>query len=289
MGEILRPVFLADMLEHADGDDEIVWLGHVTVIDEADVGELVEPGAREPRLRVFRLRLGKRDAGDADAGSRRRLGEAAPAAADLEDALAGLHVKLAEDAAVFGLLRVFQAARCVAFEQGAGIGHAVVEPEPVEIVAEVVMGGDVALAGTARVAREGVAQLEPDHAQRLAEEEALDGVEVEQQEGEQRAQVLAVPQPFDIGLGEADLAAHHRFVERVPVVHAHLHGGAGLRAGENAVLALGRGEIQAADGNFLQRGHEDAVRAVAHRGEMLAGGRGHRHALVGSGRVIKNL
>jgi hypothetical protein len=75
---------------------------------------------------------------------------AAPAAADLEHALAGLEQELGRDVALLGGLRLLE--RLVAGgEVGAGILHVPVEPQAVEGVAEVVMVRDVLPRPAARV------------------------------------------------------------------------------------------------------------------------------------------
>ena len=73
---------------------------------------------------------------------RREFGEAAPAAADLENALARLHARAFGEEAIFACLgggKIIVSRR----EDSRGIGHRVVEPGLVESVAQIVMSADI--------------------------------------------------------------------------------------------------------------------------------------------------
>ena len=65
-----------------------------------------------------------------------------PAAADIEQRHAGLQAQLAQGEVDFGQLRFFQR-HVVALEIGAAVGLGGVQPEPEELVGQVVMGLDV--------------------------------------------------------------------------------------------------------------------------------------------------
>ena len=90
----------------------------------------------------------KRQPDDARPAPRRLDRQRAPAAADLEQAVAGLEVEPVEQRGDLALLRRLERARR-AREARRRIGHRLVEPGGVEVVAEVVMRGDV----VARLAR----------------------------------------------------------------------------------------------------------------------------------------
>src|SRR5271169_6733653 len=88
------------------------------------------------------------------------LGEAAPAAADLEN-VGFCFREMLENAAIFLLLRLLEIDFARAVERG-GIGHASIEPQFVEVVADIVVILDVTAASAQAVsANEFVVQNEP--------------------------------------------------------------------------------------------------------------------------------
>ena len=152
----------ADMLEHADRHDAVETLGNVAVVLDLEMHMVVEAlGLRalgRDRMLFGRERhaehLGLEGLGEVEP-------EPAPARADVEHALARLHLQLGGDMALLGGLRLLE--RHVGpFEIGAGILHVVVEEELVELAREIVVALDVALGAAGRVhlmqAAEGVAQ-----------------------------------------------------------------------------------------------------------------------------------
>ena len=134
----------ADGLEHLDRDDRVVRALDVAVVAQLDVHEVLEAGRADALAREVVLLLRDRDRGHAAAelaGGVQR--EAAPARADLEHvhARAGSPAPLG-DPPVLGPLGVGE--RLVRrLEDRARVGHRLVEEEPVEVVAQVVVGGDV--------------------------------------------------------------------------------------------------------------------------------------------------
>ncbi len=83
--------------------------------------------------------------------------ESAPAAADIEEAIAGLQPQLAADHVELVELRAGEIVVPVGLKIRAGIDHLGVEEEPIEGVRHVVMIGDVLLVGLrSAVARDGV-------------------------------------------------------------------------------------------------------------------------------------
>ena len=98
------------------------------------------------------LLLGQGDACDMNVEVLREVDRhAAPAAADVEHALAGLQVKLGGDMAKLVLLGFLDRVRGRA-EIGAGIIHAAVEEEAVELIRQVVVMRHIALRLDERVA-----------------------------------------------------------------------------------------------------------------------------------------
>ncbi len=106
--EIVGPEPLADRLDHLDRDDVIIAALDVAIVAELQVDAVGQPGPLQPRTRVFELLPGDRHAGHPHAATRRDLGEATPAAADLQDAVALTGAQLGEDALVLRDLGCFE-------------------------------------------------------------------------------------------------------------------------------------------------------------------------------------
>src|SRR3990167_10141392 len=98
--EVVGPVALADRLDHLDRDDVVVAPLDVAIITELQIDAVRQPGPLQPGLGVVELLARDGDAGHPHAAPRRGLGEAAPAAADLQDAVALASAELVEDAVV---------------------------------------------------------------------------------------------------------------------------------------------------------------------------------------------
>ena len=119
--EILPEVRQADMFEHADRDDAVELAGDAAIVDELEL-HLVGDAHRGGLVAgVFELFLRQ---GDAQHFGARDLVEearhAAPAAADVEDFLAGLEVQFRRDMGEFRLLRRLEAG-LRRFEIGAAV------------------------------------------------------------------------------------------------------------------------------------------------------------------------
>ena len=112
---------------------------HVAVVHEADLGEVVEPLLLDPLLGPRGLLARQRDAERLDAVVARGVPDhAAPAAAEVEQALARLEVELAGDQVVLGVLRLLER-RVLGREDRAGVGHRGAEDVLVEGVGDVVV------------------------------------------------------------------------------------------------------------------------------------------------------
>src|SRR5205823_3274436 len=102
-GAVARP----DMLEHADGRDLVEGAGELAVILQLDRDPVLEPKPPYLLLRKIVLRLRQRHAMRGDAVMLRGVAdEPAPAAADIEEALARLQPQLAADHVELGRLRL---------------------------------------------------------------------------------------------------------------------------------------------------------------------------------------
>ena len=134
----------ADGLEHLDRDDRVVRAADVAVVAQLDVDEVVQPGRADALAGQVVLLARDRDRRHPAAELAGRVQrEAAPARADLEDVLAAGQARVLGDDPVLVALRVGE--RLVGRrEDRARVGHRLVEEQPVEVVAEVVVGGDVA-------------------------------------------------------------------------------------------------------------------------------------------------
>jgi hypothetical protein len=102
-----------------------------------------------------------------------------------------------------------------------GVGHGGVEPEGVEVVAEVVVPGDVAPRLSPRVAPKPVARPLPG-LREARPREAVVGVVGLPEPVHERQQVRRVPAPVEVGLGEAHLPLAHEAGEDVRVAHDDL-------------------------------------------------------------------
>jgi hypothetical protein len=150
LGEVGRPVREADMLEHANGGDLVVLARYGAVVLQLDEDPVVQPEPPDLLAREIELSLRERDAVSLDPVMERRVAdEAAPAAADVEKALAGLQAQLAADHVELGGLRVLQRG-APAREVSAGIDHLGVEEEGVEGIRQVVVELDESLVVPAR-------------------------------------------------------------------------------------------------------------------------------------------
>ena len=133
---------VADVLDHADRGDRVEALaGQLAPVLHADVDAVGDAGLLGARAGALGLRRRQRDAGDVDAVVDRGVhGEAAPAAADVEQALAGLEAELGAHELELGLLGLLER-RGPAREDRAAVGHRLVEEEREELRPEGRSGG----------------------------------------------------------------------------------------------------------------------------------------------------
>ena len=113
--------------------------------------------------------------------------------------VAGAQAELLADRPQLPLLRLFE--RVALLPQRAGVGHRLVEEEPVEVVAEVVVVLDVrpGLAQALPRGDVGAVAVEPREPRAGAP-----GLEVANDERDQAGQVVGVPVPGGVGLAEAE-------------------------------------------------------------------------------------
>src|SRR5829696_6117760 len=134
---------LADVLDHPDRRDRVeVLAGELAVVLDADLDLVGDTRLLHLLARELSLVLGQRDPYRFDAVALRRVDdEAAPAAADVENALAGAQFELCTDELPLGVLGRGEALRA-AGEDRAGVGHRLIEEEREELVADVVVVAD---------------------------------------------------------------------------------------------------------------------------------------------------
>ena len=95
--EIGAPPAFADRFDHLDRGNCVELLGGLAVVLQSDVDAAGQPGLGDLGVGPRFLLLGQGQADDADAALRRLDRQAAPAAADVEQALAGLQVEAVEE------------------------------------------------------------------------------------------------------------------------------------------------------------------------------------------------
>ena len=162
--EIGRVIGDADLLEHADRGDLVELALHL--------GEVLAASISTRSCRPSRAIFSRASAACSSASVtpvrldavmlRGMADQRAPAAADVEQAIAGLQPQLAADHVELVALRAGEIVVPVRLKVGAGIDHLRIEEEPVEGVRDVVVIGDVRLVGGGRaVAARPVAPRRP--------------------------------------------------------------------------------------------------------------------------------
>ena len=143
---------LADVLDHADARDRVERLvGDLPVVGDADLDPVGQAERGDPLAAERGLLVGDRDPenlGPVFAGRVDR--EAAPAAADVEDAVALLEAELGRDEVELGPLGLLEGLGA-AGEDRAAVGHRRVEEQREEVVADVVVVADRLLVAVDRV------------------------------------------------------------------------------------------------------------------------------------------
>ena len=208
------------------------------VVLHADLDPVGEAALRHALARELGLGLRERDADDTDPMALGRVdGEAAPAAAHVEHALALLQVQLGADQLELRLLRLLErlgAAR----EDRAAVGHRLAEEQREELVGHVVVVAHRARVALRRVAAAAQAQLRPRDVRRAPNAERAGGGEGEPcllpplerrrlplgQRLEHRVEIVHVERARDVGAAEPELARRQQRVGQ-RVRRAHLEGG----------------------------------------------------------------
>ena len=163
-GEVRLEPRPSHVLEHADARHlvEHRGRGEVTVVAHLDAAAVLKTVVRDAVTGERRLRLAQGDAENLHAVAARRVaGQPTPTTPDVQQRLSGTESQRAADEVELGFLRLAQIL-VSGREIGAGVGEMFVEPERVEIVADVVVvldGAGVARRRVAQSAREPAPKL----------------------------------------------------------------------------------------------------------------------------------
>jgi len=265
--------FVADCFDHFDGDDFIEGALDVAVVLDTDLELVFQAGVLDALAGVGGLCFGDGDTGDLTAivcGG--VAAEAAPAAADFEDVVGGGEFELLAESFVFGSLGFFDSGVGF-FEFGAGVGHRFIEPKGVELVSKVVVFGDVATAGLDGVGALEVAEPIDDLEKIDAGEfvrggvRALQGFHVEDEPGDDGADVGGVPDAIGVGLAHAYISVVGAALEELFVVVDFDAGGdVGIRGAELTNRAIGIFHAEATKGHLFEESEDEFF------GEAVFGG-----------------
>ena len=132
--------------------------------------------------------------------------------------VAGLRPHLVDEARIFRRLRDLEAFLS-GHELSRRIGHRLVEPQPVEIVAEIVVRGDIAPGLAPRVAAQRKPRPLEEPQQAHAWKAVVDVVAGDVDEIHEGLQVRGRPAAVKVGLGEAHVAFADQPGEKVGVVY----------------------------------------------------------------------
>ena len=219
----------------------------MAVVGELHLDPPLQPGLAHQPFHPGVLLAGHGHRGQPAAGAPHRLqGKPAPAAADLEHVVVRADGGAVDDGMDLVLLRCLQAVRGIE-EQAARVAHGRVEEQPVEVVAQVVVGADVApAAGRGVVAAQVVEEVDRPAGQGRPQPAVVDRLLAQGEQAEQGHQVRAVPVAVRVRLTETDVRAEHGPLPETVAVHGHGHLRPGLRVTADDLIAVGGGQGQAA-------------------------------------------
>ena len=225
-GEVVRPVVVADRLDHLDADDRVIGPLNVAVVAQVDPDSVGDPLLGEPCAGEVALTGRQRDRMDVRSPARRLDRELAPPGPDLEDPSAGPDAGVVEHAVDLAALGRFEAVEAGGIHRGEPrrrIRHRRVQEGREDLVGQVVVVSDIgrrALAiaeVVARVARFGEAAEAGDGRRDEVGESGGEGC---QQVGEIGARCRA-PLPRHEPLADPDLGVDSDAVEERPRMDPH--------------------------------------------------------------------
>ena len=188
--------------------------------------------------------------------------------------VAGLRAQLVHHAGIFLRLGGFQAL-LPRPEQRAGIGHRIVQPQAVKVVAEVVMVADVPLGLRLGVPLQPVPEPLVHANQPHAGKAVIDVPVVLVHEIHQRLKVGRAPPPFEIGIAEPQIAFADQPRETIRVVDVELGHRPRRLAFHAKAPPVGQDEVEPPAIDLLHR--LESLREVA-RQVLLAGRVGQDHS-----------
>ena len=212
--EVVGQESMSDGFDHLHGDELVELPDEIAVVAELDLDAVLESVLPDQGHRVGVLRGRQGRGGDPTAVALGRVdGEAAPASADLQQMILGPQAQLPAQELELGGGGDIERCRRLLVER-ARVHHALVEEEAEELVAEVVVRGDVAGAATARIAPPMVLPAIEAGCEAALAVHGLLGASTVRHESHQSDEVVAVPVAVDIALRRAqDAAEDHATVE----------------------------------------------------------------------------
>ena len=222
LAEIGGQKIMTDRLDHFDRDQLVVLPFQRAVIRHQHGDLILQAGLGHTLRGQPVLLLRNRGGGDLHPvvmGGMDR--ETAPATADFDHMLAGAQVQLATDGVILGLLRLGQTGR-IAGENAGRIGHAVVQEQLEEFVAQVVVGRDVPAAAFDCVAALPFHQPIQRRTQRCQPAvHGAEGVALAQEQAGDLDQLAGVPQAQNPGLADAGGTPEGGIGVKRQITHLH--------------------------------------------------------------------
>ena len=171
------------------------------------------------------------------------FGKAAPAAANLQHVIARLHAHAVDHRGVFARLRGLEAFLPIG-KQRRGIGHAVIQPKAVEVIAQIVMRRDILFCAAFGVGLHPEPQLfkQPHHSH--AGEAVVDIVVALMHQIHKSHQIGTGPFAFDVGLAEPQIAFADQAGKDIIAVQGQFSYGARLGALNAKAAAIRQHKIQ---------------------------------------------
>jgi len=206
IGEVGRPIGLSHRFEHLDGDDVVIAAVQIPVVPQLESRQRLQPRPGDALSGIAELSLRQGHAVYPNALGCGIFGKTAPAAADLQHRIARLGTDSLQHALVFEGLGPDQTVLAIRSKAGAGVGHAGVQPQLVEVVAQVVVGLNVFRAALARVAPQQVFDAVTEIEQAVASDQLFQCLLIPHPQPHQGGEIAGLHEFVPIALGQADIA-----------------------------------------------------------------------------------
>ena len=279
-----RPILPAQRLHHLHTDNGIVLPRNIAVVTFSEIGiacARLALVAREGELFV-----GKADRINLYPCHCRGIGQHAPAAANLQQTVAGLHLHPVQHGGDLRELRVVEfaehllhlAGRASRAEHGAGINHALTQPFTVEIVAEIVMGVDVPGRSRARIAVEPMGKPQGEPPRTAGPAGITQRFAIGDEQGEQGNHVVGLPFAGCPGLIPADRTCRGEAHQRTPVVQSDSNDKPRVAPAQHPRGSIGQMPVDRAFLDSLVEPVKDTVKSWRKRAGEPAGPTGEASA-----------